>query len=402
MTKDFAREKRERDLIDLVLARTKIFTAKDQVSIEEIGDGNINYVYRLVEEGTEKSLVVKYSDKLLRSSQRPLDLKRSKIEARALKIKKDLCPDMVPEVYYYDEDQSIIIMEDISAYKNLRYELLKGKTYENLSEDLAEFLAKSLLSTSDLVADRKVKKEAMGFFINPDLCDISEDLVFTEPYYNYKNRNILSPGTEDFVEERLYKNLSLQGKVLKLKDRFQTYSQGLLHGDLHTGSVFVKEDGIKVIDPEFAFYGPFGYDIGNLWGNLIFPLVNHLVRKSDKEIIAKLESLFVETVDKTIAKLFSAYDILVTFPYFKNQDFKEAYLKDLIADSFAYAGTEIIRRTVGDSKVKELTEVKKAKVRQTLDKLLIETGIYLIENSSDLEAGSQVLDFINEEIKNYD
>ncbi len=402
MTKDFAREKRENQIIDLVLARTNFFPSKDEISIEEIGDGNINYVYRLVEKESGKSLVVKYSDALLRSSQRPLDLKRSKIEARALEIKRDLCPGMVPEVYYYDEDESIIIMEDISAYKNLRYELLAGKIYPKLSEDLAEFLVQSLLPTADLVADRKDKKEAMGFFINPDLCDISEDLVFTEPYYNYKNRNILSPGTEDFVEERLYKNFSLQGKVLKLKDRFQSYSQGLLHGDLHTGSVFVNENGIKVIDPEFAFYGPFGYDIGNLWGNLIFPLVNHLVRKSDKEIRSKLARLFVETVDKTTAKLFSAYDILVTFPYFKNQDFKEAYLKEIISDSFAYAGLEIIRRTVGDSKVKDLTEVKDREVRQTLDKVLIATGIYLIENSFDLEAGSQVLDFINEEIKNYD
>lgn len=402
MTKDFAREKRENQIIDLVLARTNFFPSKDEISIEEIGDGNINYVYRLVEKESDKSLVVKYSDALLRSSQRPLDLKRSKIEARALEIKRDLCPSRVPQVYYYDEDESIIIMEDISAYKNLRYELLAGKIYPKLSEDLAEFLVQSLLPTADLVANRKEKKEAMGFFINPDLCDISEDLVFTEPYYNYKNRNILSPGTEDFVEERLYKNFSLQGKVLKLKDRFQSYSQGLLHGDLHTGSVFVNEDGIKVIDPEFAFYGPFGYDIGNLWGNLIFPLANHLAKKSDRQIVSKLERLFVETVDKTTAKLFSAYDILVTFPYFKNQDFKEAYLKEIIADSFAYAGLEIIRRTVGDSKVKDLTEVKDREVRQTLDKVLIATGIYLIENSFDLEAGSQVLDFINEEIKNYD
>lgn len=399
MTKDFARENQ---IIDLVLARTNFFPSKDEISIEEIGDGNINYVYRLVEKESDKSLVVKYSDALLRSSQRPLDLKRSKIEARALEIKRDLCPSRVPQVYYYDEDESIIIMEDISAYKNLRYELLAGKIYPKLSEDLAEFLVQSLLPTADLVANRKEKKEAMGFFINPDLCDISEDLVFTEPYYNYKNRNILSPGTEDFVEERLYKNFSLQGKVLKLKDRFQSFSQGLLHGDLHTGSVFVNEDGIKVIDPEFAFYGPFGYDIGNLWGNLIFPLANHLAKKSDRQIVSKLERLFVETVDKTTAKLFSAYDILVTFPYFKNQDFKEAYLKEIIADSFAYAGLEIIRRTVGDSKVKDLTEVKDREVRQTLDKVLIATGIYLIENSFDLEAGSQVLDFINEEIKNYD
>ena len=33
-----------------------------------------------------------------------------------------------------------------------------------------------------------------------------------------------------------------------------TNAQALLHGDLHTGSVFVRDDSTKVIDPEFAFY----------------------------------------------------------------------------------------------------------------------------------------------------
>ena len=31
-------------------------------------------------------------------------------------------------------------------------------------------------------------------------------------------------------------------------------AQALLHGDLHTGSIFANEQGVKVIDPEFAFY----------------------------------------------------------------------------------------------------------------------------------------------------
>lgn len=45
-------------------------------------------------------------------------------------------------------------------------------------------------------------------------------------------------------------------------------AQALIHGDLHSGSIFINEKGIKVIDPEFAFYGPMGYDIGNVIGNL--------------------------------------------------------------------------------------------------------------------------------------
>ncbi|MGE5495899.1 MAG: phosphotransferase [Burkholderiales bacterium] len=43
-----------------------------------------------------------------------------------------------------------------------------------------------------------------------------------------------------------------------------------MHGDLHTDSIFVKPDSIRVFDPEFAFYGPMGYDIGNVVANMFF------------------------------------------------------------------------------------------------------------------------------------
>ena len=38
--------------------------------------------------------------------------------------------------------------------------------------------------------------------------------------------------------------------------------EALIHGDLHTGSIMVTESETRVIDPEFAFYGPMGFDVG--------------------------------------------------------------------------------------------------------------------------------------------
>lgn len=48
-----------------------------------------------------------------------------------------------------------------------------------------------------------------------------------------------------------------------------TKSQALLHGDLHTGSIMVTDSQTRVFDPEFAFYGPMGFDIGAIIGNLL-------------------------------------------------------------------------------------------------------------------------------------
>jgi 5-methylthioribose kinase len=43
----------------------------------------------------------------------------------------------------------------------------------------------------------------------------------------------------------------------------------VIHGDLHSGSVMVTDRDTRVIDPEFAFYGPIGFDLGAFFGNLL-------------------------------------------------------------------------------------------------------------------------------------
>mgnify|MGYP002228212686 CR=1 FL=1 len=79
-------------------------------------------------------------------------------------------------------------------------------------------------------------------------------------------------------------------------------AQALIHGDLHSGSIFINEKGIKVIDPEFAFYGPMGYDIGNVIGNLFFALVNrkHLMLSENKDE-------FINWLKDTIKNIFDMF-----------------------------------------------------------------------------------------------
>ena len=192
------------------------FQPDEETDCVEIGDGNINYVFQVRSRKDGRSVIVKQADKLLRSSGRPLDLYRNKIEAETLMLEARLAPKFIPEVYHYDETMAALSMEDISAYKNLRKELAAGRVYGHLSENLSDFLAQSLLPTTDLVMDRQEKKKQVKFFTNPELCDITEDLVLTEPYLaqpmNPRNKNIVTPGNEDFVREHLYEDAALTPK----------------------------------------------------------------------------------------------------------------------------------------------------------------------------------------------
>ncbi len=364
------------------------FSPDDEIRCEEIGDGNINYVFRAWTEKDGRSVVVKQADQFLRSSGRPLDIHRNKIEAQTLMLEKKLAPDYVPAVYHYDETMAALAMEDISTYKNLRKELAENRVYPHLSENLSAFLAATLLPTTDLVMDRQEKKRQAQFFTNPELCDITEDLVLTEPYDNYKNRNIVTPGNEAFAEEFLYGDDELKAEVAKLRNGFMNNAQALLHGDLHSGSIFVNETGIKVIDPEFAFYGPMGYDIGNVIGNLFFSWANKaFTMRSQAQAIAALEGTICELYDLTRSKLEKEYEELVTFPLYRVPAFRKDYLDGVMADSLGYAGTEIIRRVVGDAKVAELTGVENLEQRILMERALLKLGITLIKQRAVICSG---------------
>ena len=359
-----------------------LFSENADLTVKEIGDGNINYIFKVENKIDGKSIVLKQADKLLRSSGRPLDLTRSKIEANILRIENDLAPHFVPEIYFYDEIMCVLAMEDISEYKNLRTDLIAGKIFPNFADNISEFLSRTLLLTTDLFMNKFEKKKNVKEFINPELCDISECLVFTEPYDNNKNRNIITTGNEEFVENMLYKNENLHFAILKLREKFMNYSQSLIHGDLHSGSIFINEKGIKIIDPEFSFYGPMAYDIGNVIGNLYFPLYRAKFFMED----SKKKEEFINWLEKCILDipiLFSEKCKLLWEKYskdklLKNKKFRDYYIENIVKDSLAYAGTEIIRRTVGDAKVLELTSLENSEKKLELERSLINKAVSMI------------------------
>lgn len=374
-----------------VVNRIHYFENSDNLEAFEIGDGNINYVFKVINQKTGRSIVLKQADKFLRSSGRPLDVYRNKIEAEILQWEGELAKGYVPEVYNYDETMCVLAMEDISDYKNMRKELMQGKTFPHFPQWISDFLASTLLPTTDLVFDRHEKKKKVRLFTNIELCDITEDLVLTEPYEDYKHRNIIYPGNEKFVEEFLYKDTALRAEVAKLRNTFMNNAQALLHGDLHSGSIFINNKGLKVIDPEFAFYGPMGYDIGNVIGNMFFSWAYaYYGKKTSDYFLNWIEDSIAQTFDVTMKKLEEKYDQIVSFSLYRENGFKTSYLKSVQADTLGYAGTEIIRRVVGDSKVIEVTSIEDKALRVNLERALIKMGIYLIKNRNEICSGNEI------------
>ncbi|WP_242368110.1 S-methyl-5-thioribose kinase [Lactobacillus intestinalis] len=384
------------DAKQYIVDHTDFFGDKkaSELNIKEVSDGNINHVYR-VDDG-KKSLILKQTGKTIRTSGNPLDQHRGHIEDRALEIQRKLSGGQVPEVYDYNETMHVILMENVADFKNLRYELKKEKIFPEFADQISSFMTNVLLPTTDLVMDRIEKKKMVKDFVNVGPCDITEKLVLTEPYYNYLGRNVFDDKILPFVKQNLYKNSSLKVEVGKLRNNFMNNAQAFLHGDLHSGSIFINQSDIRVFDSEFAFYGPMGYDIGNVIGNLIFPYVvqkGYLNKegKGNKEFIVWLQKTIAQVFDMTFNKMAKKYDEIVKFPFYKERGFKNSYLRNVENDTLGYAGTEIIRRTVGDSKVLEITDIEDQNLQNLVMEIFVKIGSNLIMNRSVYNNGEEIV-----------
>ena len=182
----------------------------------------------------------------------------------------------------------------------------------------------------------------------------------------------------------------LKEEVGLLRNNFMNNAQALLHGDLHSGSIFINENGIKVIDPEFAFYGPMGYDIGNVIGNLFFAWAYAEIQDTkNTKFIEWITSTIEQVLDLSMTKIKELLTANVKLPLY-NSIFLEKYVKSIREDSIGYAGTEIVRRTVGDSKVQEIYALEDLEKVKRIERLLTLFGTDLIKNRTIYDTGKEL------------
>ena len=379
------------DVIHYVKSKIDSFKHAQNITCTEIGDGNLNYVYRIINSQTNESIIVKQAGTTARiSDEFVLSTSRNKIETEALMLQHTLAPGLVPEILLLDETMSCCVMEDLSKLTIMRTALTNFETFPHFAEHITDFLVNTLLRTSDVVLNHKDKKELVRKFINPELCEISEDLVFTEPFHNNFNRNEVTPGNERFVQENLYMNTELHKKVAILKFHFMNNTQSLVHGDLHTGSIFIDQNDTKVIDPEFAFFGPMGYDIGNLMANLIFAWARGSGYQQ-QEFTEWVETTLIDIMDLFNSKFRNAWDEHATEVVAKNADFKEHYIQNILKDTAGMAGLELARRIVGLAKVKDITTIEPIENRLKAERICLRVAVELILNQSQFQTGRQYI-----------
>ena len=397
---------KEADIAEYVREKIDFFQPDAKLKCKEIGDGNLNYVFRLWDTKSGESIIVKQAGETTRiSAEMKLSTDRGRIEADILQLQGEYAKGLVPEVYLYDQVMCAMIMQDMVGHTMMRTGLMNHEMYPRFAEDISTFLVNSLLSTSNLIMDPKEKKERVKQFINPDLCEISEELVYTEPFTNHNHRNNVFPPNAEFVKKELYEDEKLQLEAAKSKVAFLNNAQSLIHGDLHTGSIFVNQEHTYVFDPEFAFYGPMGYDIGNVIANMFFAWCNGDATIEDCEEKKVFCEWVLQTIEDIVDLFIAKYKIIFKEKVIERMaavnGFAEWYLQNILCDTASIAGFESIRRTVGMANVKDITSIKEEEKRARAEKIIITLAKDYIMNKEKFVNGAAYRKAIEETISKF-
>lgn len=387
------------EAIELAKTLPGPFTADANLECREIGDGNLNLVFHITDQNSDKSIIIKQAlpyAKVVGESW-PLSLVRARIEREILQEEYRLCPGMVPEVYHYDDDLALTVMEDLSDHVIMRKGLIDGASYPLFAEHIGEFMARTLFFTSDLGMNQQQKKEQQGRFVNPDQCKITEDLIFDEPYRIAQNNNY-DPAIEDEAEA-LRTDEELHLEIALLREKFLTHGQALLHGDLHTGSIFVTPESTKVIDPEFAFYGPMGFDVGAVLANLLLHYVSLSGRIQEPSAREQREAEILNMVREVWTEFDTRFRALwasdLVDPMAKTPGYQQLYVQQLFRDAVGFTGAKMVRRIVGLAHVADIDTIADASEREYAQRKALAVGKALIKNNRRINTIGEVLDLVS-------
>jgi 5-methylthioribose kinase len=347
--------------------------------VEEVGDGNLNLIF--IVKGKKTGVVVKQALPYVRlvGESWPLPLSRSYYEHMALTEQAKHAPKLVPKVYHYDRDLAMIVMEYLSPHIIMRKGLIRGIEYPLFASHIAEFMAQTLFNTSPLATTAfEHKRRIWAFADNTELSKITEDLVFTDPYRAAKLNRWTTPFLDE-VAAQSRRDEPLKVAVQRRKLQFITSAEALIHGDLHTGSIMLTPKDTRVIDPEFAFVGPMGFDVGAVIGNLLIAFYaqdghearvyarspyRHWILMQVEQVWRLFSKRFVEIWDKSksgdayMPDLFTEPDGAAAFAAEKQR-----FMRNLFVDTVAFAGIKMIRRILGLAHTEDLESIENPAMR---------------------------------------
>ena len=233
------------------------------VSVSKPGEGNMNCVLRI--ETATRSFILKQSRGYVEKYPQVLAPENRVLTEAAFYQKiasaKEV-QDLMPTLLGVDAVNNLIALEDLGKSNDytVLYDL-KEKIPEEELLQLVHYINSLHQSFEKKVVDEELANAAMKA--------LNYEHLFEYPFKvdNGFDLDLVQVGLQ-VVAMPYKKDAELKEKMERLGSLYLSKGKYLLHGDFYPGSWLKTSDGIKVIDPEFCFYGLREFDLGVLLAHL--------------------------------------------------------------------------------------------------------------------------------------
>jgi 5-methylthioribose kinase len=223
------------------------------------GEGNMNFVVRV--KTNEGSVIVKQSRPYVEKYRSiPAPVERILVEKTYYELigGHAVLASFSPAILGCDELNYTLVMQDLGSGSD--YLGLYSRKVEITQEEVAG-LIRYLVALHGL--------EIMEFPANTGMKVLNHEHIFRYPFMeeNGFDLDLIQGGLQQLAMK--YKtDESLKKQIEKLGERYLSTGNTLLHGDFYPGSWLKVAEGVKVIDPEFAYLGDPEFDLGVMIAHL--------------------------------------------------------------------------------------------------------------------------------------
>lgn len=379
--------------------------------VREVGDGNLNLVF--IVEGRAGSVCVKQALPYVRVAGPgwPMSPERAYFEQAYFRSVAPYVGTAVPKIHHYDPSLQCIVMERLSPHIILRQGLIAGRRYPCVARDIGEYVARACFFTSDFARPFEEKMDGIALFArNQPLLRITVDLIFAEPYFAAERNRHTTPHLDALARE-LRGDGAVKAAAAGFGHKFLSCAQALIHGDLHSGSVMVTAADSRVIDPEFAFYGPIGFDLGAFFGNLLlswYSQPGHAGDADDRNAyrawILEQARIFWTTFHDRFLALWGECGAGDAFPkrMFGERADEPAlaraqadFMRTLFADMLGFGACKMIRRILGFAHVLDLDGIADTGMRARCEAAALAMAMRLLKAPAEFRSIDDVIDAVS-------
>lgn len=254
----------------LLRERGHLDSSEHVARVERAGDGNMNVTLRVwlqASQANRRSLIVKQSRPFVAKYDFiPAPQQRIAYEARFYHFvtQQDLLAGMMPQLIDWVETQFVLILEDVGQAvdaTDLYDQTSESAEWAALLDPLVDWLNRLHIASAG--------HYRAGEFENRKLRRLNHEHIFVLPFREQPaiDLDAVTPGLTE-ASSGLRTDGEFASRVTQLGSIYMQNGPCLLHGDYYPGSWLRAADGVKVIDPEFAFAGYPEFDWSVLVGHL--------------------------------------------------------------------------------------------------------------------------------------